>query len=159
MSEKDVEVSLSGNAVMISGEKKEEIEEKEEGYYRVERSYGTFQRSIALPVEVDRDKVEGDVQKRDTLRSPSQEPGSNGADEKTRSTRKRRDRHTRDGLDGKLTGRAHRGPTLGKRGRGAFHVSHRGADQATGRPLAWRREHIIGLKGRITYNVLPAPPR
>ncbi len=58
VSEKDVELSISGDMLMISGEKKQEKEEKEKGYYRVERSYGSFQRAIPLPVDVDRDKVQ-----------------------------------------------------------------------------------------------------
>lgn len=58
VSEKDVEVSLSRDAVIIRGEKKYEAEEKERGYYRVERSYGSFERAISLPVDVDRDKVQ-----------------------------------------------------------------------------------------------------
>jgi HSP20 family protein len=42
----------------ISAEKKEEKEEKEEGYIRRERSYRRFYRSIPLPAEVDKDKVD-----------------------------------------------------------------------------------------------------
>lgn len=42
----------------ISGEKKAEKEDKRENYYRMERSYGSFQRSVALPTEVDTEKVE-----------------------------------------------------------------------------------------------------
>jgi HSP20 family protein len=58
VSEKDVELSLSGDSLIIRGEKKHATEEKEKGYYRAERSYGSFERSIPLPVDVDRDKVE-----------------------------------------------------------------------------------------------------
>ncbi|MFN8455846.1 MAG: Hsp20/alpha crystallin family protein [Anaerolineae bacterium] len=58
LDEKDIEVSLSGDMLTISGEKKAEKEDQRENYYRMERSYGSFQRSIALPVEVDTDKVE-----------------------------------------------------------------------------------------------------
>ncbi len=57
VSEKDVEVTLSGDSLIIRGEKKLETEEKEKDYYRVERSYGSFRRSIPLPVEVDGDNV------------------------------------------------------------------------------------------------------
>jgi HSP20 family protein len=58
VSEKDVDVSLSGDSLLIRGEKKHEAEEKEKGYYHAERSYGSFERSIPLPVDVERDKVQ-----------------------------------------------------------------------------------------------------
>jgi len=54
---KDVDISLSGDTLTIKGEKKQEKEEKEEGYHLIERSYGSFSRSVRLPVEVDHDKV------------------------------------------------------------------------------------------------------
>jgi len=54
---KDVDISLSGDTLTIKGEKKQEKEEKEEGYHLMERSYGSFSRSVRLPVEVDQDKV------------------------------------------------------------------------------------------------------
>jgi len=57
MTEKDIEVSLSGNLLTISGEKKEEREEKDKNYHRVERSYGAFRRSMTLPAEVNGEKV------------------------------------------------------------------------------------------------------
>ena len=55
---KDVEISLSGNVLTIKGEKKQEKEEKDESYHLVERRYGSFVRSIRLPVEVQEDKIE-----------------------------------------------------------------------------------------------------
>ena len=58
LDEKDVEVSLENNVLILSGEKKSEHEDKSESYYPVERSYGSFKRSFALPAEVDPDKVE-----------------------------------------------------------------------------------------------------
>lgn len=58
LDEKGVEVSLSNDVLTISGEKKAEKEDKGENYYHMERSYGSFQRAIALPAEVDADKVE-----------------------------------------------------------------------------------------------------
>jgi HSP20 family protein len=57
MDEKDVEITLSHDALTISGEKKEEKEEKSEERYRLERSYGAFRRTLALPCEVDPDKA------------------------------------------------------------------------------------------------------
>jgi HSP20 family protein len=58
MSEKDVEINLSGDVLTISGEKREEREEKEKSYHFSERRYGSFRRSFAVPQGVDRDKVE-----------------------------------------------------------------------------------------------------
>ena len=55
---KDVDINVSGNILSISGEKKEEREEKERNYQFMERSFGRFQRSIELPSSVDPDKVE-----------------------------------------------------------------------------------------------------
>ena len=63
MEEKDIDVSLTRDALTIKGEKKEEKEEKGKDYYRMERSYGSFSRSIPLPVEVDTDKVEATFKK------------------------------------------------------------------------------------------------
>jgi len=61
--EKDVEVTLADNLLTIKGEKKSEREEKEEGSYVSERSYGSFQRSFSLPYEVDAGKVEAKFDK------------------------------------------------------------------------------------------------
>lgn len=58
MSEKDIELSMHNGMLSLKGEKKAEHEEKKDGYYRSERSYGTFHRSIPLPDGVDADKVE-----------------------------------------------------------------------------------------------------
>jgi len=63
MDEKDIEVLLSGDALTIKGEKKEEKEEKEKNYYRMERRYGSFQRVIPLPVEIDTKKVDASFKK------------------------------------------------------------------------------------------------
>lgn len=51
--EKDVHVELEDNSLRISGEKRHEEEDKSKGYYRVERSYGSFQRILTLPRDVD----------------------------------------------------------------------------------------------------------
>jgi HSP20 family protein len=55
--EKNVEVSLADNALTIRGEKKAEKEDKGEGWFVSERSFGSFMRTIPLPVEIDEDKV------------------------------------------------------------------------------------------------------
>lgn len=57
MKEKDIDVVLKDNVLTIKGERKNEHEEKKKNYHRVESSYGSFQRSVQLPDEVDADKV------------------------------------------------------------------------------------------------------
>ncbi len=57
MDPKDIEISLSQGVLTIKGEKKQESEEKEEDYRLVERSYGSFTRSIQLPTEIQEDKI------------------------------------------------------------------------------------------------------
>ncbi len=54
----DIDISVYGNTLTISGEKKAEEEKKEKGYYHLERSYGSFRRELRLPGDVDPDKVE-----------------------------------------------------------------------------------------------------
>lgn len=63
MDEKDIEVALSDNVLTITGEKKVETEETEKPYAYMERSYGSFRRSIPLDVEVVTDKVEATFDK------------------------------------------------------------------------------------------------
>ena len=63
MDEKDIEVALSDNVLTIKGEKKVEAEEIEEHYAHMERSYGSFHRSIPLDFEVVTDKVEATYEK------------------------------------------------------------------------------------------------
>ena len=65
MDESDVEVTLSGRMLSISGEKKEEHEEgeKEGNYYLSERRYGSFKRSLSIPEGVDTDKVDASFKK------------------------------------------------------------------------------------------------
>lgn len=48
----DIKVDVHDNVLTISGERKLENEDKKEGYHRVERFYGSFSRSFALPGEV-----------------------------------------------------------------------------------------------------------
>lgn len=51
--EKDLDVRVENNMLMIRGERKLEQQVKEENYLRMERSYGTFSRSFSLPNTVD----------------------------------------------------------------------------------------------------------
>jgi HSP20 family protein len=57
MSKEDVAVNLTDHTLTIKGEKKREEEVKEENYYRSERSYGSFLRTLELPRDIQPDKV------------------------------------------------------------------------------------------------------
>ena len=60
---KDFDISIDGRRLNIRGEKKQEQTEQEETYFRVERSYGYFNRTIELPAEVDPNKVDASYKK------------------------------------------------------------------------------------------------
>jgi HSP20 family protein len=60
---KDIDVSVEDGMLIIKGEKKYEREEKEKGQYRMERSYGSFERAIELPAEVDESKAKAEFKK------------------------------------------------------------------------------------------------
>jgi HSP20 family protein len=62
LEQKDVDLSITGSTLALKGEKKQESEVKEENYHRIERSYGSFQRVIDLPCEVDADKVKAKLE-------------------------------------------------------------------------------------------------
>jgi len=57
-SKDDVQVELKDNRLTLKGERKRETDVQETQYRRRERVYGTFERSIRLPMEVDADKSE-----------------------------------------------------------------------------------------------------
>ena len=61
--EKDIELVLSDGRLTIKGEKKQEKEEKKKDYHLVERSYGSFARSIGLPFDADPDQVKASFAK------------------------------------------------------------------------------------------------
>ena len=63
MDAKEINISVTGDVLTIKGEKKSEREEKEENYHLVERRYGSFSRSLALPAGVDMDKIEAKYDK------------------------------------------------------------------------------------------------
>jgi len=57
MKKSDIKLAISDNQLSIQGERKMEKEEKNETYYRIERTYGKFKRVITLPSEVEDEKV------------------------------------------------------------------------------------------------------
>lgn len=54
-----VNIEVRDNMLIVEGEKKNETEDKDEkkGYYRMERSYGSFRRVLSLPEDVETDKI------------------------------------------------------------------------------------------------------
>ena len=57
MSEDDIQIEFEDSTLTISGERKSEHEERQEGFHRVERSFGAFSRSLTLPKGIDGDAV------------------------------------------------------------------------------------------------------
>ena len=57
MEEKDIQIRLEKDSLVLSGEKKSEVEEKEKTFHRVERCYGSFERVIPFNTQLDEDKV------------------------------------------------------------------------------------------------------
>lgn len=58
MDKKDINITMSEGLLTIQGEKKQEKEEEKENYRFVERRYGSFSRTLRVPVGVDADKIE-----------------------------------------------------------------------------------------------------
>ena len=63
LSDKDIDVTKDGDLLTIKGEKKEEREQKEKGYFMSERHYGSFERTLRLPAGVDDAKIEAKFDK------------------------------------------------------------------------------------------------
>jgi HSP20 family protein len=57
LSEDDVQIEVRDNVLTIAGERSAEHADKQNGYYRVERSFGRFSRSLQLPEGVDADRI------------------------------------------------------------------------------------------------------
>jgi HSP20 family protein len=58
LSEEDVSIEVQDGSLTISGERKAEHEERARGWYRIERAFGSFNRSLTLPDGVDADRIE-----------------------------------------------------------------------------------------------------
>jgi HSP20 family protein len=56
----DLDIHVTGNTLVLAGEKKQSSEQKGEGFYHSERRFGSFRREVPLPTEVDADKVTAD---------------------------------------------------------------------------------------------------
>ena len=76
--EKDVDISLSKEGILtIHGKRETTQEQKERNYYRLERTYGSFERAIALPADCDADKAKAEFNNGIlTLHIPKKEPSA-----------------------------------------------------------------------------------
>ena len=57
LKEDEIDISVQGDNLILKGEREQESEVKEKGFYRCERCYGAFQRSVSLPYPVDQGKI------------------------------------------------------------------------------------------------------
>ena len=62
MKAEDLDITVENNVLSFSGERKFEKKDEKHGYHRVERHYGSFKRSFALPEGVDSDAIEANVE-------------------------------------------------------------------------------------------------
>ena len=58
MDESDLSLEVKDDVLVIRGQKQEKSEDKDKHYYRIERSYGAFQRTLALPDDANADEIE-----------------------------------------------------------------------------------------------------
>lgn len=61
VNQNDVEISLNGNQLTITGKREAEQQQNSENYFMMERSYGSFSRSFTLPTSADVDKIKADL--------------------------------------------------------------------------------------------------
>ena len=92
LGEEDVAIEVQDNVLTVSGERKTEHERKEKGFYRLERSFGRFSRSLTLPEGVNSEAISANFDKgvlevsipKPEERKPRRiEIGANGGDPKT----------------------------------------------------------------------------
>lgn len=63
MSESDISIEVKGDMLLIKGQKEDRRENKDKHFYRVERSFGSFQRTLALPDDANADEIKADLKK------------------------------------------------------------------------------------------------
>jgi HSP20 family protein len=63
MSEDDIQIEVRDNVLTLTGERKTEQKQEKNGYYRIERAFGSFARSLTLPDGIDADKIEASFDK------------------------------------------------------------------------------------------------
>jgi HSP20 family protein len=62
MNRDDIKITIQDNVLTLKGEKKQQAEKKGTNYHRIERSYGSFERSFSLPTSVQADQVKANYQ-------------------------------------------------------------------------------------------------
>jgi len=80
--EKNVEVKLSGDALIIKGEREEHKEEKKKDFYISERQFGAFERSFRIPDNVETDKIKAHFKNGVLTISLPKKPGSQKTEKK-----------------------------------------------------------------------------
>ncbi len=80
--EKNIEVKLSGDALIIKGEREEHKEEKKKDYYISERQFGAFERSFRLPDTVETDKIKAQFKNGVLTIALPKKPGTQKAEKK-----------------------------------------------------------------------------
>ena len=79
LSKDDINVDITDDAIRIRGERQQEREENKEGYYRSERSYGSFYREVPLPNGVKREEANATFRNgvlEITMPAPARQPSS-----------------------------------------------------------------------------------
>lgn len=61
LSEGDLAIEVKGDVLTVRGEKEEKHEQKDKQFYRVERSYGSFQRTLSLPADANADDIQANL--------------------------------------------------------------------------------------------------
>jgi HSP20 family protein len=60
VSQKDIDIQVENNTLVLRGERKLEKEARRENFHRIERAYGAFARSFTLPATIDQEKIRAD---------------------------------------------------------------------------------------------------
>lgn len=60
--EKDIQIKLDNDVLVVCGEKRQEQEKKDGGFHRIERSYGSFQRALNLPGDANQDSIKASLE-------------------------------------------------------------------------------------------------
>jgi HSP20 family protein len=60
INQKDIEIQVENNTLILRGERKFEKEAKRENFHRIERAYGNFSRSFTLPNTIDQERIRAD---------------------------------------------------------------------------------------------------
>ncbi len=61
LSEADLSIEIKGDMLIIKGQKEEEHESKDKQFYRIERSFGSFQRTLSLPDDANSDAIKASL--------------------------------------------------------------------------------------------------